>query len=94
MAAAQFVAAPDFEPRVATSQVRYHFACGSKPVSFERWAATISHGSDRPSFVPRNVSSGKFCSHCQAESILENKSAAACRKRGVHGEKRVVINRG
>jgi hypothetical protein len=35
--AAQLGAAPDFEPRVAVSQVRYHFACGSKPVSFERW---------------------------------------------------------
>jgi hypothetical protein len=38
VAAAQLGAAPDFEPRVAVSQVRYHFACGSKPVSFERWA--------------------------------------------------------
>ena len=34
MAAVQLRAAPDFEPRVAVSQVRYHFACGSKPVSF------------------------------------------------------------
>jgi hypothetical protein len=34
--AVQLGAAPDFEPRVAASQVRYHFACGSKPVSFER----------------------------------------------------------
>jgi|GEM_PF-3301439 len=36
MAAVQLVAAPDFEPRAAASRVRYHFACGSKPVSFER----------------------------------------------------------
>jgi hypothetical protein len=33
--AAQLDAAPDLEPRVAASQVRYYFACGSKPVSLE-----------------------------------------------------------
>jgi hypothetical protein len=29
--AVQLGAAPDFEPRVAASRVRNHFACGSKP---------------------------------------------------------------
>jgi hypothetical protein len=37
-------AAPDFEPRVAAARVRYHFACGSKPVSFEPLAG---HENDR-----------------------------------------------
>ena len=34
----ELCAAPDFEPGVGASHVRYYFACGSKPVSFERWA--------------------------------------------------------
>jgi hypothetical protein len=30
---AELCAAPDLEPRVAASRVRYYFACDSKPVS-------------------------------------------------------------
>jgi hypothetical protein len=38
---AQLGAAPDFEPLVAASRVRYHSACGTKPVSFKPLGNTL-----------------------------------------------------
>lgn len=52
LGAVQLGAAPDFEPRVAASQVRYHFACGSKPVSLERYAAAARQLSPLPRAAP------------------------------------------
>ena len=41
-----------------------------------------------------NVSPGKVCARCQAETIWENKTSAACRTCGAHGAKALVIGRG
>jgi hypothetical protein len=49
--AAQLVAAPDFDPRVAASPVRYPFVCGSKPVSFERQTARSHMDEERLAYL-------------------------------------------